>query len=52
LFAAGDDRTHEDLFAALPDDAISVRVGSGTTRARLRLPGPFDLRRMLQALLA
>jgi trehalose 6-phosphate synthase/phosphatase len=52
LFAAGDDRTDEDLFAALPEDAISVRVGAGSTRARLRLPGPFDLRRMLQSLLA
>lgn len=51
LFAAGDDRTDEDLFAALPDDAISVRVGPGRTRARLRLPGPFELRSMLKALL-
>jgi len=50
LFAAGDDRTDEDLFAALPEDAISVRVGAGSTRARLRLPDPFDLRRMLQSL--
>jgi trehalose 6-phosphate synthase/phosphatase len=51
LFAAGDDRTDEELFAALPEDAISVRVGAGSTRAKLRLPDPFDLRRMLRALL-
>jgi trehalose 6-phosphate synthase/phosphatase len=51
LFAAGDDRTDEELFAALPEDAISVRVGAGSTGAKLRLPGPFDLRRMLRALL-
>jgi trehalose 6-phosphate synthase/phosphatase len=50
LFAAGDDRTDEDLFAALPGDAISVRVGPGSTRAGLRLADPFELRRMLQAL--
>ncbi|HEX6244609.1 MAG TPA: trehalose-phosphatase, partial [Polyangiales bacterium] len=51
LFAAGDDRTDEDLFAALPEDAISVHVGSGRTRASLRLANPFELRRMLDALL-
>jgi trehalose 6-phosphate synthase/phosphatase len=51
LFAAGDDRTDEELFAALPEDAISVRVGPGSTRAKLRLADPFDLRRMLRTLL-
>jgi trehalose 6-phosphate synthase/phosphatase len=51
LLAAGDDRTDEDLFEALPEGAISVHVGTGRTRATLRLPGPFDLRRMLHALL-
>jgi trehalose 6-phosphate synthase/phosphatase len=51
LFAAGDDRTDEELFAALPENAISVRVGAGSTRAKLRLPDPFELRRMLRALL-
>ena len=45
-------RTDEELFAALPEDAISVHVGSGSTRAKLRLPDPFDLRRMLRAMLA
>jgi trehalose 6-phosphate synthase/phosphatase len=52
LFAAGDDRTDEELFAALPEDAISVHVGAGATVAKLRMPDPFDLRRMLRALLA
>jgi trehalose 6-phosphate synthase/phosphatase len=50
FFAAGDDRTDEDLFAALPENAISVRVGSGATRADLRMESPFDLRRFLQEL--
>jgi trehalose 6-phosphate synthase/phosphatase len=50
LFAAGDDRTDEDLFAAVPEDAITVRVGPGASRARLRLPGPFELRRLLNSL--
>jgi trehalose 6-phosphate synthase/phosphatase len=50
VFAAGDDRTDEDLFAALPEDAISVRVGPGLSRAKLRVSSPHELRRMLRAL--
>ncbi|MDH4141547.1 MAG: bifunctional alpha,alpha-trehalose-phosphate synthase (UDP-forming)/trehalose-phosphatase [Chloroflexota bacterium] len=38
--AIGDDRTDEDLFERLPDDAWSIRVGPGSTRARYRLPDP------------
>jgi trehalose 6-phosphate synthase/phosphatase len=37
LVALGDDRTDEDLFAALPDDAVSVHVGPRLSRAALRL---------------
>jgi trehalose 6-phosphate synthase/phosphatase len=50
LFAAGDDRTDEDLFAALPASAISIRVGPGYTRARFRMSGPFELRRLLASM--
>ncbi len=52
LFAAGDDRTDEDMFAALPEDAVSIRIGPGTTRARFRLADPFELRRVLVGLIA
>jgi trehalose 6-phosphate synthase/phosphatase len=38
--AIGDDRTDEDLFERLPDDAWTVHVGEGASRARFRLPGP------------
>jgi trehalose-phosphatase len=36
----GDDDTDEEAFAALEDDDVSVRVGEGRTKARLRLPDP------------
>jgi len=51
VFAAGDDRTDEDLFDALPENAVSVRVGPGYSGAKLRVSTPFELRRMLHGLL-
>jgi trehalose 6-phosphate synthase/phosphatase len=50
LFAAGDDRTDEDMFAALPAGALSIHVGPGATRARFRVQNPFELRRLLTVL--
>jgi trehalose 6-phosphate synthase/phosphatase len=50
LVALGDDRTDEDLFAALPSGAISVKVGPGDTRAELRLSGVIEVRRLLRGL--
>lgn len=38
VFGLGDDSTDEELFAALPDDAVSIKVGRGRTRANYRLP--------------
>jgi trehalose 6-phosphate synthase/phosphatase len=52
LFAAGDDRTDEDMFGALPEDAISIRIGPGQTRARFRLQSPFELRRLLGSIIS
>jgi len=37
-FAAGDDRTDEDVFAALDPQAFTVHVGFDDTRARFRVP--------------
>ena len=48
VVAIGDDRTDEDLFAALPPEAITIRVGSGLTRARYRLDGIEAVRSLLQ----
>jgi trehalose 6-phosphate synthase/phosphatase len=50
VVAIGDDRTDEDLFASLPAEAITVRVGPGPTRARFRLEGTAQVRGILQLL--
>jgi trehalose 6-phosphate synthase/phosphatase len=47
VVAIGDDRTDEDLFAALPQDAISLHVGPDPSRARYRLADVAAARRFL-----
>jgi len=49
--AIGDDRTDEDLFAALPASAWTIRVGAGSTAARFRLHDPSQVRRLLSYLI-
>ena len=51
IMAAGDDRTDEDAFAALPADAITFRVGKGPSAAKLRLDSPEEVRAILARLL-
>ena len=51
IVAIGDDRTDEDLFGALPSEAITIRVGPGATRARFRLDGVAAVRELLGSLL-
>jgi trehalose-6-phosphatase len=48
----GDDATDEDMFAALDDDDISIHVGPGASRARLRVENVDAARRFLWGLLA
>jgi trehalose 6-phosphate synthase/phosphatase len=48
-FAAGDDRTDEDLFASLAGDAWTVHIGDGRSRAQFCLPGPAELRLVLDS---
>lgn len=50
IVALGDDRTDEDLFEALPQDAVAVHVGPGASRATIRLATFQDARRLLSAL--
>jgi trehalose 6-phosphate synthase/phosphatase len=50
LVAIGDDRTDEDLFAALPPSALAVHVGPRPTRASIRLDGVPEVRALLRAI--
>jgi trehalose 6-phosphate synthase/phosphatase len=50
--AIGVDRDDEDLFAALPAESWTVRVGSGASRAKFRLAGPRDVERVLERIAA
>src|SRR4026208_1508120 len=49
--ATGADRTDEALYAALPPEAITIRVGPGPTRARFRLDGVAAVRSLLRSLI-
>ncbi len=49
--AMGDDRTDEDLFAALPPDGVAMHVGPGVSRAGIRLTDWTRARRLLGAVL-
>ncbi len=51
IVAAGDDRTDEDLFAALPEGSISFCAGTLATRAKHRVSGPDQVRRFLRVFL-
>ena len=50
VVALGDDRTDEDLFAALPDDAVSIHVGAAESGARYRIADVTGAREFLRAL--
>jgi trehalose 6-phosphate synthase/phosphatase len=51
VLAMGDDRTDEDLFGALPAEAVTVKVGPGPTQARFRVDGVPAARALLLSLL-
>jgi len=50
LVAIGDDRTDEDMFAALPPGGVAIRVGAGDSSAPFRLDSPTAVRALLGAL--
>ena len=47
VVALGDDRTDEDLFAALPEHCIGIKVGDGSTLAAYRLRESEEVRGFL-----
>jgi len=51
IAAFGDDRTDEELFAALPPNAVTLHVGPGPSLATHRLRDPAATRSFLAALL-
>jgi trehalose 6-phosphate synthase/phosphatase len=50
VLAAGDDATDEDLFAALPPAALSIRVGLGDSHARFNVEDSAHLLGFLEEL--
>jgi trehalose 6-phosphate synthase/phosphatase len=50
--AIGDDWTDETLFEVLPEEAWSIKVGSGQSAARFRLAAPADVLALLGGLAA
>jgi trehalose 6-phosphate synthase/phosphatase len=51
-FAAGDDRTDEDMFESLDGQAWTVHVGGGRSRARFAVPAPQDVIDLLREMRA
>jgi trehalose 6-phosphate synthase/phosphatase len=52
MLAVGDDTTDETMFAAMPEDSWTLKVGSGMTKARSRIVGAAALHRLFGYLIA
>ncbi len=52
VLAAGDDYTDEDMFASVPKNGVTVKIGPGETSACYRLPNVEAMISTLQDLLA
>jgi trehalose 6-phosphate synthase/phosphatase len=50
ILAIGDDHTDEDLFAAVPEDQWTVKVGMGVSSARFALLSPAEVIQLLRDL--
>lgn len=50
ILAVGDDWTDEDIFAVLPDEAYSLKVGLTPTKAKFNLNSVMDVRLLLKDL--
>ncbi len=50
VLAAGDDHTDEDTFKAMPEDAVTIKVGGDVSAARFSIESVADVRALLHAL--
>ena len=50
VLAAGDDYTDEEMFAVLPEQAYSIKVGADISKARFNVDTVVDLRNLLKQL--
>jgi len=50
LLAAGDDYTDEEMFTVLPEQAYSIKVGSGISKARFNVEDTYEIRSLLKQL--
>ena len=50
VLAAGDDHTDEDTFKAMPDDAVTIKVGGDVSAARYSIDSVSDVRALLKEL--
>ncbi|HDS84106.1 MAG TPA: bifunctional alpha,alpha-trehalose-phosphate synthase (UDP-forming)/trehalose-phosphatase [Phycisphaerales bacterium] len=50
IFVAGDDYTDEDMFAVMPENAFTCKIGPGPSRAQYRLNTVGDFRELLTAM--
>ncbi len=50
IFAAGDDTTDEDMFEALPDSSVTIKVGKPSEKSRYTIENYEELLRLLRSL--
>jgi trehalose 6-phosphate synthase/phosphatase len=50
VMAIGDDYTDEDTFKAMPDNSVTIKVGSTTSTAKYNIPSVKDVRDFLKSL--
>ena len=49
--AVGDDWTDEEMFKALPEEAYTVKVGLGSSKARFYLKSYREVRKLLREMI-
>jgi len=52
ILAMGDDHTDEDIFKAMPNNAITIKVGSEVSEAKFYLNDYHEVRNLLQSILS